>query len=133
LARMGSLGDIVFTVSDQKIRTPKSIRRSTTAKYGSHARHLRKPLPEFTGMELDKISLDIILSRDLGVDIRSEQKKILRYMREGKHMKLFLGNQRHGTYHWVITGCEVKAQYFDRRGRPLVYEMTLSLLEYPKQ
>ena len=54
---IGSLGEVVFEVSDEKVRTFRDFQIQRSAKYSEHAIHGRKGLLEFTGLSPASASL----------------------------------------------------------------------------
>ena len=68
MGMVGCLGDIVFTVSDRTIETINNVTWSGSARYATHQRHGTHALTEFTGLDPDKMTFDIVLSAYLGVD-----------------------------------------------------------------
>ena len=47
MAEIGTLGDIVFKVSANKVRTFDDLKIDSKTNYAKHTRHLKKPLLEF--------------------------------------------------------------------------------------
>ena len=82
--QVGVLGDIVFQVSSNVIKTLDNLQWSGSARYGEHSRHLTNALTEFTGIDPDTMSFDMELSAYLGVDPMAELVKIWTYERSGK-------------------------------------------------
>ena len=76
MGMVGCLGDIVFTVSDRTIKTIDNVTWSGSARYATHQRHGTHALTEFTGLDPDKMSFDIVLSAYLGVDPITEVVKL---------------------------------------------------------
>ena len=66
MAVVGCLGDIVFQVSRETVRTIDNVVWSGSARYGVHHKHLGNALTEFTGLDPDKISFTMLLSKGLG-------------------------------------------------------------------
>lgn len=64
MAIVGCLGDVIFTVSRSVVRTLDNMTWSGSARYATHERHLTNALTEFTGLDPDKITFDILLSAD---------------------------------------------------------------------
>ena len=68
MAEIGTLGDIVFKVSANKVRTFDDLKIDSKTNYAKHTRHLKKPLLEFQYNDSDTASLTIYLSAFLGVN-----------------------------------------------------------------
>jgi len=130
MAVVGCLGDIAFTVSDSTVRTVNNLSWSGSARYAVHQRHLEKGLAEFTGVDPDKITFDMTLSSQLGMNPVAEMEKIRRYESKGKALPLTLGYKAYGSYRWVITRHSLKAQAHDRNGAVSLATLSITLQEY---
>ena len=84
MAEIGTLGDIVFKVSANKVKTFDDLKKDSKTNYAKHTRHLKKPLLEFQYNDTDTASLTIYLSAFLGVNPKSMQDKIDKYRKKGK-------------------------------------------------
>ncbi|MCM1062021.1 MAG: phage tail protein [Eubacterium sp.] len=62
MAVIGTLGDVVFSASSRAVRTISGLKYDSSASYTQHARHLKTPLAEFTGLSADSISFSVLLS-----------------------------------------------------------------------
>lgn len=130
MARIGTLGGIVFSVSDAKIQTFDALNIETSARYHKHDRHLNKPLLEFGGMDNDKISFNMILSVFLGVDPETQINKIDEYISKGEVLTLIIGGKKYGSK-WVITKHSKEFVKLDNKGRLLEVKSKVTLEEYP--
>lgn len=88
MAEIGTLGDIVFKVSANKVRTFDDLKIDSKTNYAKHTRHLKKPLLEFQYNDADTASLTIYLSAFLGVNPKKMQNKIDKYRKKGKSLRL---------------------------------------------
>lgn len=129
MAKIGTLGKIVFSVSEKKIQTFNGMSMESSAKYYTHERHLKKPLLEFGGMDTDKISFTMYHSVFLGVKPEVNMKKADDYMKKGKVLSLIIGGKRYGSK-WVITKHTKDYKKFDKKGRLLEAESKVTLEEY---
>lgn len=127
---IGNLGGIVFYVSPNKIETFKGFKYSGQASYSEHKRHNGDTILEYTGKGADDVSFSMTLSHELGVDVEGELKKIDKYVKNGTTLRLVFGKKAYGKYRWVITKYSVSHKYTDKRGAPIVAEVSLSLKEY---
>ena len=133
MAVIGTLGDIVFSVSRGQVKTFDGMKWESSAQYAAHNRHLKQPLLEFTGTDLDTISFSMVLSAFLGVNPMGEITKLLSAERTGKIMRLVIGNKAYGTYKWVITKTSKDLEYFDNKGNLLHAKVSVSLKMYPQR
>lgn len=132
MGKIGTLGDIVFQVSDKKIQTFKNLQIESKTEFAKTTRHLKKPLLEFQYNDTDTASLEIYLSAYLGVNPEKMIKKIDKYRTTGKILALIIGGERYGTK-WVITSVSKDYKQFDNKGNLLVAECKISLLEYAER
>lgn len=132
MGMVGCLGDIVFTVSDQVIKTINNMTWSGSARYATHQRHGTNALTEFVGLDPDQITFDITLSAYLGVNPIAEIVKLWDYERNGIAVPLIIGNKGYGKYRWSIINHKAKMQTFDGRGNVTSATVSVSLQEYLK-
>lgn len=130
MAVIGALGDIVFSVSKNAIKTFNNLKWDSTVKYATHERHLQDELLEFMGPAADTISFDMYLSVFLGVDPLHEMVKLLNAERKGEVMRLVIGTKAYGKNKWVITGTGKALEKFDNRGRLISSKISVSLKAY---
>lgn len=132
MAKIGALGDIVFTVSANTVKTFDDLKIDSKANYAKHTRHNKKPLLEFQYNDTDTASFSIYLSAYLGVSPVKVQDKIDEYMKKGKILTLVIGGKRYGTK-WVITSHSKDYSRFDGSGRLLIAKSSISIEEYPER
>ena len=126
----GGLGDILFHVSSDIVETLSNFKWSGSARYATHQRHASNVLTEFTGLDADKISFNIVLAAQLGVNPQAEMKKIWNYERNGQAIPLVLGQHVYGKYRWTIISHSLTAQHWDGMGNLLWATVNISLQEY---
>ena len=130
MAIVGCLGDIIFTVSRSVVRTLDNMEWSGSARYATHERHLTHALTEFTGLDPDEITFDILLSADLGVDPITEVVKLWNIERSARAVPLTVGTKGYGKYRWNITKHEMKMKTFYGNGDVHTATVSVSLQEY---
>ena len=130
MAIVGCLGDVIFTVSRSVVRTLDNMEWSGSARYATHERHLTHALTEFTGLDPDKITFDILLSAELGVDPIAEVVKLWNIERSGRAVPLTVGTKGYGKYRWNITKHEMKMKTFYGNGDVHTATVSVSLQEY---
>lgn len=131
MTMIGTLGGVVFSVSTKQVKTLDDLKRSGSAKFASHNRHLKDTLLEFTGNDPDKITFSILLSVFLGVDPKSEMSNLEAAKRTGKIMHLVIGRQSYGN--WVITSLSTDYDRIDNKGNILIAKISVSLTEYARR
>ena len=145
MGMVGCLGDIIFTVSDRTIETINNVTWSGSARYATHQRHGTHALTEFTGLDPDKMTFDIVLSAYLGVDPIAEVVKLWNYerglirladdlglhpQRGGIAVPLVIGNKGYGKYRWSVLDHKMKMKTYDGRGNVTSATVSVSLQEY---
>lgn len=127
---VGCLGSIVFQVSESTVRTLDNLAWSGSARYAIHERHLAGALTEFTGMDPERVTFDITLCAELGVDPFAEAKKIAALENQGQAVPLTIGTRSYGKYRWTILKHEMKAKAYSRNGNVHTATVSVSLQEY---
>ena len=130
MAIVGCLGDVIFTVSKDVVRTLDNMVWSGSARYAVHERHLTHALTEYTGLDPDKITFDILLSAELGVDPIAEVVKLWNIERSGRAVPLTVGTKGYGKYRWNIHKHEMKMKTFYGNGDVHTATVSVSLQEY---
>lgn len=125
---IGSLGQLPFTCSFEKVQTFKDLQRSLSARWATHEVIGKKPQVEWVGPGLATVSLQIRFDMAL----RSPPEKgleRLRKMLENKQYKtLVIGDEYLGKY--VIESIDEERLYHDGRGRCIVATATVNLMEW---
>lgn len=130
---VGCLGDITFQVSSETVETLDNMKWSGSANYATHLRHNTHALTEFTGLNPDEITFEMVLSDYLGIEPLDELTKIWKYEREGTSVPMTLGNHAYGKYRWVITGHDTDIVHYDKDGKMTYATVTVNLLEYLRE
>ncbi len=133
MAKIGSFGDLVFSVSDTTVKTFNDLQWKVSAKYATHDRHIKADLLEYLGPELDEISFSMVFSVFLGVNPLNEIEKLNDMIRTGVTGRLVIGGKVYGSYKWVITDGSNELERFDNKGNLWAAKVKLSLKEYPKR
>ena len=127
---VGTLGDIVFETSSRYILTFNNFAQTVSARYATHERHATTALTEFTGIDPESITFDIMLSAYLGVDPAAQLEVLRGYVRNGTTVPLVLGTTVYGDYRWVITDYKVKAEHFSQSSGWNSVTCSVTLQEY---
>ncbi len=130
--RVGSLGEIVFSVSSNKVETFSGLKISSSASFGSHKRHCGNEIIEFTGNDADSLSFNMTLSQILGVDVESELEKLRKYKKTGKTLKLVIGKKVIGNYRWAITKMTITPKHYGKKSEIVTADVAITLKEYNK-
>lgn len=124
---LGTLGEIVFETSAEKLLTFRDLSRTGEARVEEHAVIGRKPVIEYIGPALDKVSLMVRLDVAHGVIPRDEIKRLRDSLNAGEVLPLTIGGEFFGD--WIITQITEGNHRMDNRGNVLIAEVTISLTE----
>ena len=130
MAVIGTWGDITFAVSRNQIKTFDGLKWDSGAKYSTHDRHLKEPLLEFTGTDVESMTFTMFFSAFLGVNQIAEVSKMLKAMRRGEVHRLVIGPKAYGTNKWVITKLSNSLNRYDNRGNLLVAKVSVTMKSY---
>lgn len=132
MAILGALGEIVFEVSAETVRTLDNMTWAGKARWSTHQRHGGNALTEFTGLDPDEISFTMILSAYHGVNPMTELVKLWTYERTATPVPLVIGDKGYGKYKWSVTDHSAKHKAFTPDGKLSIAEVSVNLLEYLK-
>ena len=127
---VGTLGDIVFETSSRYILTFNNFAQTVSARYATHERHATTALTEFTGIDPESITFDIMLSAYLGVDPAAQIEVLRGYVRNGTTVPLVLGTTVYGEYRWVVTNYKTDPKYFSQSLGWSSITVSVTLKEY---
>ena len=127
---IGLLGSLRFRVNDNKVFTFSNMKREVSASWNTMERIGQKPISEFSGPNLQTISLDITLDASLGVRPRQMLEILERMTESGQANELVIGMKMVGKNKWVITKCSQAWDVILRGGELYRANVSLSLQEY---
>ena len=133
MAKIGSFGNLVFSVSDRTVKTFDGMSWDFSADYATHDRHIKADLLEYMGPGIETVSFSMVLSALLGVNPLKEIKKLREMVKEGHAERLVIGGKVYGSYKWVMQKGTVDFQRFDNTGNLLAAKVKVTLKEYPKR
>ena len=131
---IGSLGDVIFEVSDKKVFSINNqINRSYKSKISEHNPIYGPGMLRHQGRELTEITFGItLISSLLQETTPSEQLDKIKTMWEfGEYGYLTLGGQTFGAFPFLVTNINEKNSYFNRETSEFDYiTLELTLTEY---
>ena len=131
---IGSLGDIIFEVSDKKVFSINNqINRSYKSKISEHTAIYGPGMLRHQGRELTEVSFGISLVSSLTSESTpaEELDKIKTMWEFGEYDYLTLGGQTFGAFPFLITDITEKNSYFNRETSEFDYiNLELTLKEY---
>ncbi len=129
---IGILGDIPFEVtfdgSNIKTLNFKNLKRNGGSNYEEHKRRGVKPSLELIDISLERLTLDITLRSDLGVNPEELLKKLIDHVETGSVLDFILGDKILGRS--VITSYDAGYEYISGQGKVRKIDVSLSLAEY---
>jgi hypothetical protein len=130
LPQIGTLGDIVFEVSDRTVQTFENFMQATSGRWAVHEPLKSKPRPEFLGQSQGEIEFTMRISAQLGKNPIEVKELVEKSVREGKRAPLMVGNRPISDGDWYIERCETTFIWTNNRGQTEFAEMVLTLKEY---
>ena len=127
---IGSLGDVVFEVSTEIVRTFRELQIQRSAKYSEHAIHGGKALLEFTGLSHTSASLYMRLSAGLGVNPKEELNELREILNNHEAVPFILDGEPQGDGLWVLESLDENHEIIDNHGMTIIVEVSLKLKEY---
>ena len=126
---VGSLGDIVFEVSEMALFAPDQFTISRDYRYEDHSVLGASPRPEFTGPDLFATTLDLVLRSDLGANPLEDCRALEEMAGRGEVLRLIIANANIGR----VTIRKISQNW--RRlagsgGGPAAIALSLELKEY---
>lgn len=130
---VGCLGDIIFEVSEDVIRTLYDAVWSGSVTIQTHKVHLDNAVQEFVSIDPDGFTFSIHLAAYLGVKPMDEIVKIFDYERTATALPLTIGTKSYGKSHWLIKNHKTKLEKYDNEGDLMSATVSLTLTEYIKE
>jgi len=128
--QIGCLGDIIFKVDSKTVQTFMDMTWSGSAKIAEHSIHGKKALTEFTGSDADKLSFNMMLTEELGVNVEKEIDKVHAHAERGTALALVVGRKTYGKYRWLINAHSTRVLNHDVSGKITVAIVTVNIIEY---
>ena len=125
---IGSLGQLPFVCSSEKVLTFSQLSRQNSVRWATHDVIGDKPVMEFVGYGLSKVSLSIRLDMSLGVYPADALYRLERMLENKLYKTLIIGGEYLGRY--VIESVDEERKYHDGNGTLIVAEAKLSLTEW---
>lgn len=95
---LGTLGNIAFSVSENKILSPDNISFSNSASFAEHKILSGNTLLEFTGFNNRSCSLKIELNQSLGVNVSKELQTLNDMFNSHEPFTFSIGNKIFGQF-----------------------------------
>lgn len=129
--QVGSMGDIPFVVTYGKIRTFSDYGRSGSGRWAKHDLIGRKPVMEFLGPDVEKVSMKIQLRTDHGINPESELGRLRKMRDTGAVFPFILGGAPVSDNYWLLEDIgENVRSYWRAGGKILSVSVDITLTEY---
>jgi phage protein U len=127
---IGSLGDVVFEVSSESVKTFQDLAFQHSVKYAQHDIHGRTGLLEYTGRNPSTGSFKMRIDSALGVDPMQELVKLYMMMRNGVAVDFILDGSPQGEGLWVIESFSEEWKVVNNTGKMIAAESSIQIKEY---
>lgn len=128
--QVGSMGDIPFVVTYGKIRTFSDYGRSGSGRWAKHDLIGRKPVMEFLGPDVEKVSMKIQLRTDNGINPESELGRLRKMRDTGAVFPFILGGAPVSDNYWLLEDIGENVSYWRAGGKILSVSVDITLTEY---
>lgn len=128
--QVGSMGDIPFVVTYGKIRTFSDYGRSGSGRWAKHDLIGRKPVMEFLGPDVEKVSMKIQLRTDHGINPESELGRLRKMRDTGAVFPFILGGAPVSDNYWLLEDIGENVNYWRAGGKILSVSVDITLTEY---
>ena len=128
--QVGSMGDIPFVVTYGKIRTFSDYGRSGSGRWAKHDLIGRKPVMEFLGPDVEKVSMKIQLRTDHGINPESELGRLRKMRDTGAVFPCILGGAPVSDNYWLLEDIGENVSYWRAGGKILSVSVDITLTEY---
>lgn len=128
--QVGSMGDIPFVVTYGKIRTFSDYGRSGSGRWAKHDLIGRKPVMEFLGPDVEKVSMKIQLRTDHGINPESELGRLRKMRDTGAVFPFILGGAPVSDNYWLLEDIGENVSCWRAGGKILSVSVDITLTEY---
>ena len=127
---IGSLGQLPFVCSHDKVLTFSDLSRENAIRWAKHDVIGRKPVLEFVGYDLSSVSLNIRFDILLGIAPEKGLARLKKMMENKQYKTLIIGNEYLGRY--IIEGISEERKFHTGNGVCQVATATIKLTEWSK-
>lgn len=127
---IGSIGKLPFVCSRNQVLTFSDLSRENSGRWAKHEVIGKKPLLEYIGPDLSKISLTIRFDTSLGVPPLIGLKILNQMLKQRRYYTMIIGGEHYGRF--VLKNVSETRKFFTGAGVCLVAIATIELEEYGK-
>lgn len=127
---IGYMGNIVFITSSHYLLTPSEFQRSSQSRWEEHDLILHKPVSQFKGAGLEKLTFKIHLRADHNVSPITQLMELRRMRDTGEVFPLIIGGRPVTQNYWRLDSISEENNYYNSVGRLIQSTANVSLTEY---
>ena len=127
---VGFMAHIPFIVSSRYIRTFHHYRRGRAGRRAQHDIIGDKPVFEFIGPDVEKISFSMQLRADQGINPSKELEKLRKLRDTGQYFPLVIGGKLITDNMWVIESLDENVSFWGKFGSIMSAKVSVTLKEY---
>lgn len=128
---IGNFGSLItFETSDTRIVSPENLKREVAGRWASHSRIGKKPLRQFLGADMGKVTFTIRLDARHGVKPRTTISNIEKYVENGTPANLVIGGKKVGSNKMTINSVSETWDEVWNKGELVRASLEISLEEY---
>lgn len=127
---VGSLGEVPFIVARGLVRTFSDYSREGSGRWAKHDLIGQKPVLEYLGEGIEKISFKMLLRADHGLNPENEVEKLRKMRDNGEIVVLILADKPVGNNSWIIESIGESVTFWDAFGNARSISIDISLQEY---
>ena len=129
---IGNFGSLItFETSDARILSPQNIKREVSSRWATHSRIGKKPLRQFLGADVEKVTFTIKLDARHGIRPRTTIDQIEKHVRSGTPESLIIGGKKVGSSKMTINSISETWDEVWNGGELVRASLDLTLEEYP--
>lgn len=130
---VGSYGDITFMARRGMVCTFDDYSRGSSARWAKHDVMGKKPVMEFIGPDIEKITFTMQFRTANGIVPEVMLDKLRKLRDQGKPQLLVLAGRPVGKNYWVIESLGEAVKFWGKYGNIESVEIDVSLTEYVKR
>lgn len=121
---------IIFTVSDEKVLTYNNMNRTVGASWATHSRIGKKDQVEYLRPNLQKMTFDISVDYNYGVDPRAMIEQMEKAAEGGELHRFIVGGKPVGRLNWRITSVGEVWEKIYNNGALTNAKLSITMEEY---
>ncbi len=125
---IGSLGKVVFQITDKSIKVFESLGISKKARIVAHERVKGKPYLQHMGFDAEQVTFTLQLVENVTGAVDKDLDVVNKMFNSGKAYSFFIGSKKIGNF--IIESISEKYNYIDNMGKVNMVTLNITLKEY---